>query len=73
MQTLDNTSVQNEVAQGAKDQGARDQGFHVTASGRVFKPYHKDLLENIPAEIVEEMAHRELEKIETGKRNRQKD
>jgi hypothetical protein len=40
----------------------------VTESGRVFKPYHRDLLANIPAEIVEEMARRELEKIEADKR-----
>jgi activator of HSP90 ATPase len=39
----------------------------VTKSGRVFKSYHKDLLKNIPAEIVEEMARRELEKIESKK------
>jgi hypothetical protein len=40
----------------------------VTKSGRVFRPYHRDLLANIPAEIVKEMARRELEKIEADKR-----
>jgi hypothetical protein len=49
---LEDTLVQDEI---------------ITKSGRVFKPYHKDLLENIPAEIVEDMARRELEKIETQK------
>ncbi|MDR3300934.1 MAG: hypothetical protein LBT01_00195 [Spirochaetaceae bacterium] len=42
----------------------------VTKSGRVFKPYHRDLLDNIPAEIVDEMARRELEKIEADKRGK---
>jgi hypothetical protein len=35
-----------------------------TRSGRIFRPYHKDLLHNIPPDIVKEMARRRLEQIE---------
>ena len=35
----------------------------VTESGRVFRPGNKELLENIPADIVQEMANRRMEEI----------
>jgi len=36
----------------------------ITKSGRVFRPGNKELLENIPADIVQEMAKRKWEEIE---------
>jgi len=39
----------------------------VTKSGRVFRPGNKELLENIPADIVQEMAKRKLEEIKRYK------
>ena len=39
----------------------------VTKSGRVFRPGNKELLENIPADIVQEMAKRKWEEIERYK------
>jgi hypothetical protein len=35
----------------------------VTESGRVFRPGNRELLENIPCDIVQEMAKRRLEEI----------
>jgi hypothetical protein len=35
----------------------------VSKSGRKFRPYHKNLLDNMPPDLVKEMAKRELEKI----------
>jgi hypothetical protein len=39
----------------------------VTESGRVFRPGNKELLENIPADIVREMAKRKWEEIKSCK------
>jgi len=39
----------------------------VTQSGRVFRPGNKELLENIPSDIVQEMAKRRLEEIKHHK------
>jgi hypothetical protein len=39
----------------------------VTKSGRIFQPYHKDLLDNIPSDIVREMARRRIEEIKKDK------
>jgi hypothetical protein len=36
----------------------------VTENGRVFRLYHKKFLDSMPADIVAEMARRELDKIE---------
>jgi len=41
----------------------------VTESGRVFHPGNKGLLENIPPDIVQEMAIRKLEEINRSKGN----
>jgi hypothetical protein len=41
----------------------------VTESGRVFRPGNKELLGNIPPDIVQEMATRRWEEIERYKRN----
>ena len=41
----------------------------VTESGRVFRPGNKELLENIPPDIVREMAVRKLEEINRSKVN----
>jgi hypothetical protein len=42
----------------------------VTKSGRKFYPYYRELLDNMPPDLVKEMARRELAKIaesENGK------
>jgi hypothetical protein len=39
----------------------------VTESGRVFRPGNKELLENIPSDIVQEMAKRKWEEIKCAK------
>ena len=39
----------------------------VTESGRVFRPGNKELLGNIPADIVQEMAKRKWEEIKQYK------
>ena len=39
----------------------------VTESGRVFRPGNKELLENIPSDIVQEMAKRRMEEIKKYK------
>jgi len=39
----------------------------VTKSGRVFRPGNKELLQNIPPDIVQEMAKRRLEEINRHK------
>jgi hypothetical protein len=38
----------------------------VTKSGRVFRPYNQELLDNMPEDIVRELARRELEKIKAA-------
>jgi len=56
MKTLEDTLVKDEI---------------VTKSGRVFRPGNKELLENIPSDIVQEMAKRKWEEIERSKENRE--
>jgi hypothetical protein len=48
MKTSEDTLVKDEI---------------VTESGRVFRPGNKELLENIPSDIVQEMAKRKWEEI----------
>jgi len=55
MKTLEDTLVKDEI---------------VTKSGRVFRPGNKELLENIPADIVQEMAKRKWEEIERYKKGK---
>jgi len=52
MKTSEDTLVKDEI---------------VTKSGRVFRPGNKELLENIPTDIVQEMAKRKWEEIERYK------
>jgi len=52
MKTSEDTLVKDEI---------------VTKSGRVFRPGNKELLENIPNDIVQEMAKRRWEEIERYK------
>lgn len=54
MKTLEDTLVKDEV---------------VTESGRVFRPGNKELFENIPSDIVQEMAKRKWEEIKQHKDN----
>ena len=54
MKTSEDTLVKDEI---------------VTESGRVFRPGNKGLLENIPSDIVQEMAKRKLEEIKQYKEN----
>jgi len=42
----------------------------VTESGRIFRPGNKELLENIPSDIVQEMAKRKWEEIKRYKNKR---
>ena len=52
MKTLEDTLVKDEI---------------VTESGRVFRPGNKELLRNIPSDIVQEMASRKWEEIKHHK------
>jgi len=52
MKTSEDTLVKDEI---------------VTESGRVFRPGNKELLENIPSDIVQEMAKRRWEEIKHSK------
>jgi hypothetical protein len=52
MKTLEDTLVKDEI---------------VTESGRVFRPGNKELLGNIPSDIVQEMAKRKWEEIKRHK------
>ena len=54
MNTLDNTLAKDEI---------------VTESGIVFRPAHKDLLENLPPDMVQELARRRMKDIERIKEN----
>jgi hypothetical protein len=51
----------------SKDTLAKDE--IVTKSGRIFHPGNKGLLENIPPDIVQEMAIRKREEINRSKDN----
>ena len=53
MKTLGDTLVKDEI---------------ITESGRIFRPGNKELLDNIPSDIVQEMAKRKLEEIQTHKK-----
>ena len=53
MRTSDNTSV-------------LEANAIITKSGRVFYPYHQEMLDNLPEDIVRELARRELEKIKAA-------
>ena len=55
MNTLDNTLAKDEI---------------VTESGRVFRPAHKDLLESLPPDMVQELARRRMKDIERIKDKR---
>ena len=52
MKTLEDTLVKDEI---------------ITESGRVFRPGNKELLGNIPSDIVQEMAKRKWEEIKNSK------
>jgi hypothetical protein len=52
MKTSEDTLVKDEI---------------ITESGRVFRPGNKELLENIPSDIVQEMAKRKWEEIKRSK------
>jgi hypothetical protein len=44
-----------------------DKTDEIVKDGRVFKPVYKRLLDNIPRDLVQEMARRRLEELESGK------
>ena len=52
MNTLEDTLVNDEI---------------VTKSGRVFRPGNRELLQNIPSDLVQEMAKRRLEEMKRHK------
>jgi len=61
-----------------KEYNGYEQGIHimvkdeiVTKSGRVFRPGNKELLENIPSDIVQEMAKRKWEEIKRSQENKE--
>ena len=56
MKTSEDTLVQNEI---------------VTESGRVFRPGNAALLEQIPPDIVKEMARRRLEEVRLCQKDRE--
>jgi hypothetical protein len=39
----------------------------IVKDGRVFKPVYKRLLDNMPRDLVREMARRRLDELESGK------
>jgi hypothetical protein len=39
----------------------------IVKDGRVFKPVYKHLLDNMPRDLVREMARRRLDELESGK------
>jgi hypothetical protein len=44
-----------------------DKTDEIVKDGRVFKPVYKRLLDNMPRDLVQEMARRRLEELESGK------
>ncbi len=46
----------------SEDTLARDE--IITESGRVFRPAHKELLESLPPDMVQELARRRMKDIE---------
>jgi len=56
MKTLEDTLVKDEI---------------VTESGRIFRSGNKELLDNIPSDIVQEMAKRKWEEIQSTKEKQQ--
>jgi hypothetical protein len=44
-----------------------DKTDEIVKDGRVFKPVYKRLLDNIPRDLVQEMARRRLDELESGK------
>jgi hypothetical protein len=52
MKTSEDTLVKDEI---------------ITESGRVFRPGNKELLENIPSDLVQEIAKRKWEEIKRSK------
>ena len=52
MNTLEDTLVNDEI---------------VTKSGRIFRPGNRELLQNIPSDLVQEMAKRRLEEMKRHK------
>jgi len=56
MKTLEDTLAKDEI---------------VTESGRIFRSGNKELLDNIPSDIVKEMAKRKWEEIQSSKEKQQ--
>ena len=56
MKTLEDTLAKDEI---------------VTESGRIFRSGNKELLDNIPSDIVKEMAKRKWEEIQSYKEKQQ--
>jgi len=45
---------------------ASGKADEIVKEGRVFKPLYKDLLDNMPQDLVQEMARRRLQEIDSG-------
>jgi hypothetical protein len=45
-----------------------DDKVIITKSGRTFRPYHKDLLDNLPPDLVTEAAKRKQEEIKKSEK-----
>jgi hypothetical protein len=50
-----------------------DTAGEIVKDGRVFKPVYKHLLDNMPRDLVQEMARRRLEELESGKAEKMTD
>jgi hypothetical protein len=49
-----------------------DKADEIVKNGRVFKPVYKHLLDNMPHDIVQEMARRRLDELKAGKGEKKK-
>jgi hypothetical protein len=45
----------------------------ITESGRIFRPAHKELLESLPPDMVQELARRKMNDIERIKGNQSRE
>jgi hypothetical protein len=47
-----------------------DDKVITSKNGRKFRPYYKNILDNMPSDLVKEMAKRELDKIEKSEKEK---
>ncbi|MDR2471154.1 MAG: hypothetical protein LBD09_03475 [Treponema sp.] len=49
-----------------------DKEDEIVIKGRVFKPVYKNLLDNMPRDLVQEMARRRLDELKSGAASQKK-